>query len=200
MMTSKRPTETVAQSRIGKRPVVIPDAVEVKVNGRHISVKGPKGSLEREMPTGVTIETKDNSVIVMPDTKIGRDGKRLQGLVRALIAGMVEGVSNGYKATLDLHGVGYRAELKDKELNFSLGFSHPVRFAIPDGIDVSLQIVDEGGVKRPRLEIDSHDKELLGQTVAQIRALKPPEPYKGKGIRIRGERIREKAGKAGVKA
>lgn len=187
------------QSRIGKRPVIVPSDVEVKLGGSALTVKGPKGSLERTIPSEVTVEIKDNAVNVIPITKSTKDGRRVQGMVRALISNMVDGVSKGYSNTMDLHGVGYRIEVKGKELVFSLGFSHQIPYALPDGINVETNVVDEGGVKRPRLTLNSHDKQLLGQTIAKIRSLKPPEPYGGKGFRIKGERIREKAGKTGAK-
>lgn len=188
-----------AQSRIGKRPIVVPSGVEVKIDGSALTVKGPKGSLEQTIPAEVSVEIKDNSVNVIPVTKSIKDGKRIQGLVRALVSNMVDGVSKGYSNSIDLHGVGYRIDHKGKDLVFALGFSHQIPYVLPDGINVETNVVDEGGVKRQRLILNSHDKQLLGQTVAKIRSLKPPEPYGGKGFRIHGERIREKAGKTGAK-
>jgi large subunit ribosomal protein L6 len=200
MALSSQNMDLKAQSRIGKRPVVLPPGVEAKINGAVLTIKGPKGSLDRSFPPDVSVEIKDKAINVTPVTKVVKDGKRMQGLARALIAGMVDGVSKGYSNTMDLHGVGYRAEVKGKEIVFSLGFSHQVPFLLPDGVNVEMKIVDEGGVKRPRMQLSSHDKQLLGQTIANIRSLKPPEPYKGKGFRILGERIREKAGKTGAKS
>ncbi|MBN1656011.1 MAG: 50S ribosomal protein L6 [Deltaproteobacteria bacterium] len=188
------------QSRVGKKPVVVPPGVEVMLNGAVLTVKGPKGSLERAFPTEVRIEIKDKMVNVVPITKEIRTGKRVQGLVRALIANMVKGVSIGYSNTMDLHGVGYRIEIKEKQLVLSLGFTHQVIYPLPDGISAEMKVVDESGVKRQRLTLGSHDKQLLGQTIAKIRSFRPPEPYKGKGFRIQGERIREKAGKTGAKS
>ncbi len=199
MGQSQTSIDSSAQSRIGKRPVPVPDGVQVTVEGNRVQVKGPKGSLERVLPSGVTVETADKNLLVLPVANTGRDGKRLQGLARALVANMVEGVNTGFAATLDLHGVGYRVDVEGQNLSFALGFSHPVRFSVPEGVTVALEVVDQAGVKRPRLQLKSTDKELLGQTVARIRALKPPEPYKGKGIRRLGERIREKAGKSAAK-
>lgn len=198
--TQQQTLESKVQSRVGKRPVEIVDGVDVELKGSDIFIKGPKGELHRRVPDGVNVEIRDNAVMVTPAARTAREGKRLQGLVRALIAGMIEGVSKGYHQSMDLYGVGYRAEQKGNELNLLLGFSHSVQYQIPDGIQIEIKIIDEGGVKRPRLLIDSHNKELLGQTIAQIRSLKPPEPYKGKGFRVQGERIREKAGKAGSKS
>jgi large subunit ribosomal protein L6 len=200
MTDSHQSVETNTQSRIGKRPVVVPSGVEVKLDGSAIRIKGPKGTLEQTIPSEVTVEIKDNSVNVVPITKSVRDGKRTQGMIRALISNMIDGVSQGYSNSMDLHGVGYRIEVKGKELTLALGFSHQVPFVLPEGINVETAIIDEGGVKRPRLILNSHDKQLLGQTIAKIRSLKPPEPYGGKGFRVKGERIREKAGKTGAKS
>ena len=129
----------------------------------------------------------------------GLEGPKFQGLTRALVANMVKGVSTGYAMSLDLHGVGYRAELKGRELTLSLGLSHQVKFNLPEGINAKVEILDEGGTKRPRLHLDAANNELLGQTAARIRSFRPPEPYKGKGVRYTGEKIRMKAGKAGAK-
>jgi large subunit ribosomal protein L6 len=186
------------QSRVGKRPVPIPKGVEVSVDkdkGR-VSVKGPKGNLQRQLPAVISVECRDGKIHVLPEADAGRDGKRLQGLIRALVVGMVEGVSKGFETTLVLHGVGYRATLKGQELNMTLGFSHPVNHLLPTGINAEVETVEEGGVKRMRIKLRSHDKELLGQTAAQLRSYRPPEPYKGKGVRYLGEKVREKAGKA----
>jgi large subunit ribosomal protein L6 len=199
MTDSSQSVVANTQSRVGKRPVAIPSGVEVKLNGPALTVKGPKGSLERTIPSEVTVEIKDSAVNILPVTKSIRDGKRVQGLVRALISNMVDGVSKGYSNSMDLHGVGYRIDVKGKELVLALGFSHQVSYALPDGVNAEMSIIDEGGVKRPRLVLNSYDKQLLGHTVATIRSLKPPEPYGGKGFRIKGERIREKAGKTGAK-
>jgi large subunit ribosomal protein L6 len=188
----------VAESRVGKRPLPLPSGVEIKVDGRKVSVKGPKGQLEREFPATIAIELKDKvlTVRMKEDT---RTAKQDQGLTRALLGGMVEGTSKGFNTSLDLVGVGYRAELKGRELTLSLGLSHQVKYALPTGLNAKVEILDEGGTKRPRLHLDSADKELLGQSAARIRSFRPPEPYKGKGIRYLGEKIRMKAGKAGAK-
>jgi large subunit ribosomal protein L6 len=187
------------QSRVGKRPVEIPDGVELNVNGVHVSAKGPKGTLERNIPSEVSIEIDGKTLVVRPKEGSGRDGKRLQGLARALISNMVEGVSKGFTSSLDLFGVGYRAVMQGNELSLSLGYSHPIKYTLPEHIAMQIETVDQGGVKRPRIHVTSHDKELLGRTVAHIRSFRPPEPYKGKGIRYTGEHIREKAGKTGAK-
>ena len=190
-------TETVAQSRVGKRPIALPSGVELKVAGRKVTVKGPKGSVEREMPADVKIEVKDKTIVIAPSASAGRQGKQFQGLARALLAGMVEGAAKGFAISLDLIGVGYRAEVKGQQLNLALGLSHPVAFKLPDSVAARVEIIDEAGIKKPRLHLTSSDKMALGQTAARIRSFRPPEPYKGKGVRYTGERVREKAGKAG---
>jgi large subunit ribosomal protein L6 len=184
------------QSRVGKRPVAVPKGVDVKIDKGRIAIKGPKGSLERVVPLLISVDCRDGKVIVSPQAEAGRDGKRLQGLMRALVVGMVEGVSKGFETTLVLHGVGYRAALKGQELTLHLGYSHPINYVLPTGIGAEVDTIEESGVKRMRLKLRSHDKELLGQVAAHLRTYRPPEPYKGKGIRYLGEKVREKAGKA----
>ena len=191
-------TETL-HSRIGKRPLSLPDGVELKVADQTISVKGPKGSLERKLPPHVEIKVEDKSVVVHPEAGSGKLGKQYQGLARALLESMVEGTSKGFSISLDLKGVGYRAVLEGNSLNMALGLSHPVNYRLPEGVTVKIETIDDGGMKIPRVHLSSHDKEVLGQTAARIRGFRPPEPYKGKGVRYTGERVREKAGKAGGK-
>jgi len=186
-----------AQSRIGKRPLPLPAGVELKINGRTVVVKGPKGSIERTMPTDVTIAVKDKLVVVAPVDGSGRRGKQFQGLAWALLSGMIEGAAKGFAVSLDLIGVGYRCEIKGQQLNLALGLSHPVQYVLPDCVQARVEIIDEAGIKKPRLHLSSNDKMQLGQTAARIRSFRPPEPYKGKGVRYTGERVREKAGKAG---
>jgi large subunit ribosomal protein L6 len=186
-----------AQSRVGKRPIVLPSGVELKIQGRKVSVKGPKGVVEREMPADIKIEVKDKTVTIAPTAASGRQGKQYQGLARALLAGMVEGAAKGFAMSLDLIGVGYRCEVKGQQLNLALGLSHPVQYKLPDSVSARVEIIDEAGIKKPRLHLTSSDKMELGQTAARIRSFRPPEPYKGKGVRYTGERVREKAGKAG---
>jgi large subunit ribosomal protein L6 len=186
---------SVPQSRIGKRPVPVPDGVEVKVDGSKLSVKGPKGTASWNAPAGIKVVVQGKTVQVSP-AGAGRGAKREQGLVRALLVSMVQGVAKGYALSMDLVGVGYRAEVKGQDLNLALGLSHPARVTLPVGVKAQVETIDEGGVKRPRLLLNSHDKQLLGEAAARIRALRPPEPYKGKGIRFTGEKLREKAGKA----
>jgi large subunit ribosomal protein L6 len=192
-------TQDVAQSRIGKRPVPVPSGVEVKIDGSKVSVKGPKGSLEKVFPSEVAVSREGDELVVMPKPGTGSRGKQFQGMVRSLLNGMVEGTANGFNVSLDLVGVGYRAELNGQELKMALGLSHPVHFTLPQEVGCKIEVVDEGGLKKPRLHLSSHNKEILGRVAARIKSFRPPEPYKGKGVRYTGERIREKAGKAGGK-
>lgn len=192
--------ETVGtESRVGKRPVVLPEGVTVKFNGQTAVVKGPKGELSRTLPEHLDFDIKDNVLTVKIGAGAGRQGKQFQGLARALLQTMVTGTKDGYKLSLDLVGVGYRAVLKGQELRMQLGLSHPVDFTLPDSVQASVETIDDGGLKKPRLHLSSYDKQVLGQVAARIRSFRPPEPYKGKGVRYTGERIREKAGKAGKK-
>jgi large subunit ribosomal protein L6 len=199
MASEQQQTASVPQSRIGKRPVPIPKGVKVAIRERRLQVSGPKGTLKREIPLGVQVEVIEDKAVVTPTAREGRDGKRLQGLVRALLAGMVKGVSEGYSLALDLYGLGYRAELKGKELNLALGYSHPILFTLPETVEARVETVEISGVKRPRIHISSHDKELLGLTAARLRSFRPVSPYQGKGIRFMGEKVREKAGKSVAK-
>lgn len=196
---SEATTEEATQSRVGKRPVQLPAGVSVKVDGRNVSVKGPKGELSRSLPATVELKVDGSVVTVGMTPDAGRDGKQFQGLARALLAGMVEGTANGFNRSLDLKGVGYRAELKGQTLTMALGLSHQVVYKLPDAVSAKVEIIDEGGIKTPRVHLSSYDKEALGQAAARMRAFRPPEPYTGKGVRYTGERIREKAGKAGGK-
>jgi large subunit ribosomal protein L6 len=190
-------TETTPQSRVGKVPMPVPSGVEVKVDGQTVSIKGPKGTLVRELPEQVQITLEDKVLRVLPHEGTGRLGKQYQGMARALLASMLKGAATGYNVSLDLIGVGYRAEVKGQMLNLALGLSHPVAYKLPDEVQARVETIDEAGVKKPRLHLSSHDKMVLGQVAARIRSFRPPEPYKGKGVRYTGERIREKAGKAG---
>ncbi len=186
----------ISESRIGKRMVLIPDGVELRLDGRTLSVKGPKGASTIVVPAGVTVHMDGKNVRITPSTGAGRPGKRDQGLVRALLVSQLNGAAKGYAISMDLVGVGYRAEVKGQDLHLALGLSHPVKVALPASVKAQVETIDEGGTKRPRLLLSSFDKQLLGQTAARIRSLRPPEPYKGKGIRFTGEKLREKAGKA----
>jgi large subunit ribosomal protein L6 len=190
---------TITQSRIGKKPIPLPKGVDFKLNGRKVSVKGGKGELSRDLPEGISVAVEDNEIVVSTAAGAGKRGRQFQGLTRALLAAMVKGVSEGYATSLDLVGVGYRAEVKGQELTLALGLSHQVKYTMHKSVAARVEIIDEGGVKRPRLHLTSHDKEALGQAAARIRSFRPPEPYKGKGVRYTGEKLREKAGKAGGK-
>jgi len=179
-------------SRVGKRAIDVPKGVTVAVNARKVQVKGPKGELVREL-TATTDLKVEGSKVHVTSTAPGRDGSRLQGLVRALVASMVKGVADGYEKVLELKGTGYRVELKGTTLHFALGFSHPIAYALPKGITAAIPADSKGTV----LVLTGADKEAIGQAAAKIRGFRPPEPYGGKGVRYRGERVREKAGKAG---
>jgi large subunit ribosomal protein L6 len=184
--------EKLRLSRTGKRPVDLPKGVTATIKDGKIEVKGPKGQMSRDLPPNVQVKVENNAVNVVP-TIGGRDGARFQGLARSLINGMVVGAGTGYTKTLQLVGTGYRAEVKGAMLNLSLGFSHPVNFPIPQGIKVEIPADSKGTI----LILTGSDKEKMGQTAAKIRSFRPPEPYGGKGVRYQGEKVREKAGKAG---
>jgi large subunit ribosomal protein L6 len=183
--------ERVYQARIGKRPIALPKGVSASLKDRSVEIKGPKGTLSRELPPNVNV-TVDGGQIAVLAAIPGRDGARFQGLARALLAGMVSGVASGYTKTLQLVGTGYRAELKGQALNLSLGFSHQILFPLPKGVKCEIPADSKGTL----LILTGSDKEVMGQTAAKIRGFRPPEPYGGKGVRYQGEKVREKAGKA----
>lgn len=177
-------------SRIGKNPVEILDKVEVKVNGANVQVKGPKGALEYTFTDKVNIELKDKAVLVTPSNE-SKQSRALWGTTRTLINNMVVGVSTGFTKSLEFNGVGYKAVVKGKVLVLNLGYSHPINFDLPEGIDAK--------VTKNVIDISGCNKELVGFAAAKIRSFRPPEPYKGKGIRYIDEHIIRKAGKAGGK-
>jgi len=177
-------------SRIGKLPITIPSGTTVKLEGDTISVKGAKGSLERKICPDITVSI-DADVITVKRHDDTKKSRSLQGLTRALIANMVHGVSQGFKKELLVNGVGYKVDIKGRQLVMHLGFSHPIEFELPEGITVQVE-----KQKEIRLIIEGYDKELLGLTAAKIRQYRPPEPYKGKGIIYSDETIIRKAGKA----
>jgi large subunit ribosomal protein L6 len=177
-------------SRIGKRPILIPENVEIKLEGNLLRVKGPKGELERLIDPKVQVNIDGDRIFVLAADE-SRQSRSLHGLFTVLIGNMVTGVSNGFVKVLEIAGVGYRAELKGRTAVFSLGYSHPIDFELPEGI--------EADVERTKVVLKGIDKELLGMTAAKIRSFRPPEPYKGKGIKYADEIIRRKAGKAGAK-
>lgn len=177
-------------SRIGKQPVSIPDGVSATVNGSEVTVQGPKGELTRRFDPDMTIEVNEGQLEVTRPTD-QRNHRALHGLTRALIANMVTGVSEGYERRLRIIGTGYRAEMTGDDLKLSLGYSHDIQITPPPSI--SFAVEDRG----QEIIINSPNKELIGQVAADIRKLRPPEPYKGKGVRYKGEVVRQKAGKAG---
>jgi large subunit ribosomal protein L6 len=181
-------------SRIGKRIIALPKGVEVKTADGQVHVKGPKGSLSRPMPPMAVVTIAPAGVSVAPSEDAGRLASRMQGLTRALINNMVTGVSKGFTKTLELVGVGYRADAQGSKLVLNLGYSHPIDFPLPKGISAKVE------EKQTRIILEGIDNELLGETAAVVRRLRPPEPYKGKGIRYLGEKVRQKAGKAGKAA
>lgn len=183
--------QTERESRVGKRVVPLPKGVNVAITGQSVKVEGPKGKLAFELPPQVTAK-KDGEAIKVASTAGGRDGRRLQGLGRALLMSMVKGASQGYERILELVGTGYRCEVKGKTIVFQVGLSHPATIEIPASVSANVPADSKG----TQLVLTSPDKALLGQLAATIRALRPPEPYGGKGIRYRGENIRRKAGKA----
>ncbi len=177
-------------SRIGRLPVAVPSGVQIKIDGHHVSVKGKRGELSREFHPDIKIELSDGKVVVTRPSDLPHH-RALHGTVRALLANMVQGVSEGFRKTLQIEGVGYRAILEGSNLVFYLGYSHPIKVEPPAGIKFT---VDE---KAKTVTIDGNDRELVGQVAANLRKLRPPEPYKGKGVLYQGERVRHKAGKAG---
>ena len=179
-------------SRIGKKTIALPSGITVNVQGQSLSVKGPKGELKWTCPGDVQVAQKDNALVVTCE-EVGKQSRALHGLSRSLINNMVIGVTDGYKKELQIVGVGYRAEAKGAKLVMSLGFSHPVEFSLPEGVAVQ---VDK---KQTTISLEGIDKQLVGQVAANIRAFRPPDAYKGKGIRYSDEVISLKAGKAGKK-
>ncbi len=178
-------------SRIGKNPIPVPEKVAVTLDGLTVTVKGPKGELNRTLPEGVSISQVENTIVVTP-TSQKRKSRERHGLCRSLVANMVEGVSKGYDRKLEIIGVGSRAQVKGKNLVVSAGYSHPVEMVPPAGITFAVE-------NNTKVTVSGADKELVGNEAAKIRAIRPPEPYKGKGIKYEGERILRKAGKSGKK-
>lgn len=177
-------------SRIGRLPIPLPKGVQVAIEGHAVTVRGPKGELTREFDPRISVALQDGKLVV---TRANDQPKvrALHGLTRALLANMVEGVSTGFRKSLEVVGVGYRAEMQGQDLVLQVGYSHPVRYTPPQGITLT---VEQGN---RIIHVDGIDKELVGEVAAQIRAVRKPEPYKGKGIRYLGEYVRQKAGKAG---
>ena len=179
-------------SRVGKKPIIVPKEVEVRLDGEILSVKGPKGELRRLIHPKVGLDI-NGSQITLSISDNTKESRSISGLFRSLIANMVLGVTEGFKKSLELIGVGYRVEYSGNQLVFNLGYSNPIKYDIPKGIDVQLD-------QKSKIVLSGVDKELLGTVAAKIRSFRPPEPYKGKGVKYLGELVRRKAGKAGVKA
>ena len=178
-------------SRIGKRPVTVPTGVTVNLTGHEVAVKGPKGELRRRLHPEMQLALADGTFTVSRPSEEKRH-KALHGLTRTLVQNMVDGVSKGFVKTLEIQGVGYKAEAKPYGVNLVVGFSHPVKYEAPKGIKISVE-------NNTTVKIEGADKEIVGQVAAELRAVRPPEPYKGKGIRYQGEQVRRKAGKTGAK-
>ncbi len=177
-------------SRIGQLPIVVPAGVDVKIKGTHVRVKGPKGELQHTFPTDMAISLEDGEVVVKRPSD-ERTHRAFHGMTRALINNMVLGVSTGFSKVLEINGVGYRAELEGNNLILNVGFSHPVKVEPPEGIEFEVD------ARTRQIVIKGYDKQVVGHVAADIRKVRPPEPYKGKGIKYLDERIRRKAGKAG---
>jgi len=176
-------------SRVGNAPIAVPNNVEVTIDGQHVEVKGPKGTMDLDMPAPITASVEDHQIVVArPDDH--RTNRSLHGLTRSLINNLVVGVTEGYKINMEIFGVGYRVQQKGKDLEFSLGYSHPILIEAPEGVTFSV----DGNTK---LAIEGSDKQQVGQIAANIRRLRKDDPYKGKGIRYAGEQIRRKVGKTG---
>jgi large subunit ribosomal protein L6 len=176
-------------SRIGRLPITVPSGVDVTIDGRNVTVTGPKGTLSRALHPDITVSREDGTIVVTRPTE-QKTHKQLHGLTRTLVNNMVVGVTDGYRKGLEITGVGYRATLNGKKLTLNLGYSHPIEIDPPDGISFEVE-------NPTRLAVVGIDKELVGQVAAKVRATRKPEPYKGKGVRYAGEYIRRKAGKAG---
>ncbi|GLY63535.1 50S ribosomal protein L6 [Amycolatopsis taiwanensis] len=177
-------------SRIGKLPVPVPSGVEVTIDGQHIQVKGPKGTLSHTVAEPIRVERGEDGELLVKRPDDERTSKALHGLTRTLVHNLVVGVTSGYEKKLEIHGVGYRVQAKGKDLEFALGYSHPVLIEAPEGITFKVD-------SPTRFSVSGIDKQKVGQTAAVIRRLRRPDPYKGKGLRYEGERIRRKVGKTG---
>ncbi len=177
-------------SRVGKKPIEIPKEAKVAVKSDTVHVEGPKGKLQFKIPTGISCRVKDSKILVNRSSETKRQ-KSLHGLFRALISNAIQGVTTGFTKDLEITGIGYKAQLKGKQIVFSLGYSHPVTFLIPEGIDVKID-------KQTKINISGFDKQKVGQVAAEIKSLRLPDVYKGKGIRYVGEVLRKKVGKTGA--
>jgi large subunit ribosomal protein L6 len=178
-------------SRIGRKPIAIPKGVEVGIQGQQVEVKGPKGRLELRVHELCSVRIADGSVVVARGAE-HRSARALHGLTRALVANMVHGVTEGFERKLEIQGIGYRVQMAGRNLTFTLGYSHPIVYALPEGVTAEVE-------KQTGITLRGVDKYLVGQTAAQLRALRPPDSYKGKGVRYAGEVVRKKVGKTGAK-
>jgi large subunit ribosomal protein L6 len=176
-------------SRIGNKIITVPSGVKIQIKEDSVDVQGPKGKMNVGLPSGIRFEQKDGTLVAKRDSE---DRRAVHGLARALVANAVTGVTQGFKKELDIVGVGYRAEVKGKNVVLALGYSHPVEFPIPEGIQIAIE-------KQTHVTVSGADKGQVGQVAANLRGLRPPDPYKQKGVRITGERLKKKAGKAGAK-
>ena len=178
-------------SRIGKKPIAIPKGVVIKIEGNTVAIQGPKGKLDTALPLGIRMEQKDGILLALRETD---SQAAVHGLARALVNNAVEGVTKGWSKELEIVGIGYRAEMKGKgTVVFNLGFSHPIEYPLPTGIDVAID------PKQTRLTVSGIDRQKVGQVAAEMRGLRPPDPYKNKGVRYLGERLKKKVGKTGAK-
>ena len=178
-------------SRIGKKPITVPSGVQVTIQGNAVAVKGPKGQLETRIPQGIQMQQQDGHLVA---TRQNDSQAALHGLARALVNNAVEGVTKGWTRELEIVGIGYRAELKGKNtVVFTLGYSHPIEYPLPSGIEVGVD------PKQTRLSVSGIDRQKVGQVAAEMRSLRPPDPYKNKGVRYVGERLKKKVGKTGAK-
>ena len=178
-------------SRVGKKPIPIPEGVEVALGEGAVEVTGPKGTLRQSLPPGVRFERSGSTLVAHPVREHDRSLGKFHGLARSLVANAVQGVSQGFQKELDIVGIGYRAEVVEKRVEFTLGYSHPVVFPIPDGIAVAVE-------RQTHITVRGIDRQLVGQVAADIRALRKPDPYKQKGVRYTGEVLKKKAGKTGA--
>lgn len=178
-------------SRIGKRPIPVPQTVTVTIDGQTVAVKGPKGELSHTLPSSIEV-TQEGETLLVRRRNESRVARQMHGLSRTLVSNMVEGVSNGFQKRLEIQGVGYRAQVQDKTLSLSVGYSNPVQVNPPSGITLAVE-------NNTNVIVSGIDKEIVGNIAAKIRDIRPPEPYKGKGIRYSGELVRRKAGKSGKK-
>ena len=175
-------------SRVGKLPIPIPSGVTVRQDGQNVEIEGPRGRAQHVVPPPIAVAESDGALSVSRQTD-DRRTRALHGLTRTLLANMITGLSSGFTQTLEIIGVGYRAEVKDQAILLNIGYSHPIMYQLPPGVQAKID-------RQTIITLEANDRQLLGEVSAQIRALRPPEPYKGKGIQYRGERIRRKAGKA----